>query len=139
MESEDHLLMEEINMIIITYLFLLRPGEHTVSKSESTIFHLKYTAYSCGLIVFEATNTEFKLQATNFVMPTFTTQKNGIRGYKIGHNASGDPLLCPNADLFWRVIQVHGVTASTPLSLVMTPAERLNSVFVASKTMRPQL
>ena len=124
MESEDHLLMEEINMIIITYLFLLRPGEHTVSKSESTIFHLKYTAYSCGLIVFEATNTEFNLQATNFVMPTFTTQKNGIRGYKIGHNASGDPLLCLKADFLWRVIQVHGATPSTPLSLVMTPAER---------------
>ena len=139
MESEDHLLMEEINMIIITYLFLLRPGEHTVSKSESTIFHLKYTAYSCGLIVFEATNTEFNLSAG--VM----TSESGVEGVApctwitrqrksaLRHKRGSPDALCP---IFSPLIPFFCFVNVGMTKLV---AWRLNSVFVASKTMRLQL
>ena len=66
--------------------------------------------------------TEGDLQAANFVTLTFTTQKNGIRDEKIGHNASGDPLLCPKVALLRRVLclRAHGVPPFTLLSRIMT-------------------
>ena len=64
-----------------------------VSKSDSTLFRLKDTAFRCSRIVFATTAMEGNLQAANFVTMTFTTQKNGVRGGKIGHKASGDPFL----------------------------------------------
>ena len=58
--------MVEIDIILIAYFFLLRPSEYTVSKSESTPFHLKDTAFNCSRGVFAATATEGNLQAANF-------------------------------------------------------------------------
>ena len=78
--SGDPLLMTEIDMIIIAYFFLLRPGEYTVSKSENTPLCLKDTAFTCSQSVFATTSTEGNLQAANFVTLKFMTQKNGIRG-----------------------------------------------------------
>ena len=66
-------------MVIITYFFLILPGEYTASKSESTPFCLKDTAFSCSRRVFSVTATEGDLQTANFVMMPFTTQKNGAR------------------------------------------------------------
>ena len=45
--SGDPFVMGDSNMIIITYFFLLHPGEYTESKSESTPFHLKDVSFSC--------------------------------------------------------------------------------------------
>ena len=45
------------------------------------------------------TATDNDLAAATFVILTFTNQKNGMRGEKIGHGATGDPLLCPKEAL----------------------------------------
>ena len=82
MASGEPFLMSESDMIIITYFFLLRPGKYTVSKSESTLFCLKDTEFSCGQSVFAATATSGNLQSANIVTLTFTTHKNGIRKKK---------------------------------------------------------
>ena len=80
-------------MIIVTYFFILRPGEYTVSKSDITHFFLKDITFSCGCIVFGATSTEDNLQAKTFTTLTFTSYKKGVRGENIGHKVSGYPLL----------------------------------------------
>ena len=123
MASCDPPLVGECNMIIITYLFLLRPGEYTGFKSDITPLHLKDITFSCGYIVFATTATEGDLHAAHFVMLTFTTQKNGVRGKKVGHKASGDPLLCPKEALPRQVIHLRsqGAPPSTPLVRIMTP------------------
>ena len=72
--------MEDSDMIIIAYLFLLQPSEYMVSKSESTPFRLKHTAFSCNCSIFVATAMEGDLQASNFIMLKLTDQKNGVRG-----------------------------------------------------------
>ena len=77
--SGDPLLMTEKNMIIITYFLLLYPGECTVSKSESTPFRLKETAFICGHSVFATMAKKGYLQAAIIFTLTFMTHKNGVR------------------------------------------------------------
>ena len=70
-------------MIITAYFFLLRPGEYSRYKSESTSFCLKDTDFSWGCSFFAATAKASYLQASNFVLLTFRTQGNGARGGRI--------------------------------------------------------
>ena len=51
---------------------------------------------------------------------TFTTQKNGVRGKKIGNETYGYPLMCPKFSLIWRVL--HPRANNTPPS---TPPDRV--------------
>ena len=99
-------------------------------KSYSTPFHLKDTDFSCGRRVFAVTSTEGDLQAEMFFTLTFMTQKNGVRGGKVGHKSSGEPLLCPKTDLLQRVLHLifHRATHYTPLSCVMNPAGRWKKI-----------
>ena len=72
-----------------------------------------------GRTVFDtATATNNELDAAVFVILVFTTQKNGGRGEKIGHGATGDPLLCPKEALRRQVahLRQHGAPADTPLT-----------------------
>ena len=93
--SRDHELQAVANMIIVTFFFLLRPGEYTGTKSDSFPFRPANVTFSFGHTVFNtSTATDNDLAATTFVMLTFSTQKNGVRGGKIGHGATGYPLLC---------------------------------------------
>ena len=70
-----------------------------------------------------STATESDLSAATFVILTFTTQKNGVRGEKIGHGATGDPLLCPKEALRRRVMHLrqHNAPADTPLARFKSP------------------
>ena len=125
----DPLLVTEEDMIIIIYFLILCPSEYTAYKSETTPFCLKYTAFSCGHSIFVATATGGDLQATNFVMLTYTNQKKGVRE-KIGHEASDDPLLCPKAALLWQVLhlRVHSEPPSTPPARDMAPEGRWKNI-----------
>ena len=51
------------------------------SNSYSTPFCLEGTAFSCGHSIFADTATASDLQASNLVILTFATQKNGVRGW----------------------------------------------------------
>ena len=57
----------------MAYFLLLCPGEYTGSKSESKIFFLEDTAFSCCRIVFVTTATEGDLQSVNLVTLKFMT------------------------------------------------------------------
>ena len=66
-------------MIIIAFFFLLRPGEYTGTKSDSSPFRLSDVTFSVGHTVFDTeTVTDNNLAAATFVILTFTTQKNGV-------------------------------------------------------------
>ena len=65
--------MSERDIIIITYFFLLCPGEYTSSKSEITLFCLKDTAFRLGRRVFVATSTAGNIQDANFFTLAFMT------------------------------------------------------------------
>ena len=119
-------------MIILAFFFILRAGEYTGTKYDSTPFCLSDLTFSVGRTVFDTatatenelvTATDNELAAATFVILTFSTQKNGVRCVKIGHGASGDPLLCPKKALRRRVthIRQQDAPADTPLSCFTSP------------------
>ena len=125
--SNDQELQAVVDMIIIAFFFLLRPGEYTGKKSDSSPFCLSDVTFSFGRAVFDtATATYNELAAATFVILIFTTQKNGVRGEKIGHGATGDPLLCPKEALRRQVahLRQHGAPANTPVARFKTPRGR---------------
>ena len=70
-----------------------------------------------------STATDNDLTAVTFVILTFSTQKNGVRGEKIGHGDTGDPLLCPKEALCRRVMHLRQQDApvNTPLAQFKSP------------------
>ena len=104
------------DMVCIAFFFLLRPGEYTV-KTNNTPFRL------CDVTLFRGTNPlpvsagPADLLSITSATLTFTTQKNGVRGERITHGLSGDPLVCPCRALARRVAHLHdhGAAPTTPL------------------------
>ena len=122
--SNDPELQAVTDMIIIAFFFLLWPGEYTGTKSDSAPFRLSDVTFSVGRTVFDTvTATDNELATAIFLILVFTTQKNGVQGDKIGHRATGDPLLCPKESLQVRVahLRQNGAPADTPLARFKTP------------------
>ena len=70
-------------MILIAFFFLLRPGEYTGTKYDSSPFRLSDVTFSVGSTVFDtSTATNNDLAASTFVILTFSTHKNGVQGIK---------------------------------------------------------
>ena len=81
--SNDQEIQAASDMIIIAFFFLLQPGKYTGTKYDRSSFRLSYETFSAGHTVFDtATITDNELAAAKFVIPIFTTQKNGMRGEK---------------------------------------------------------
>ena len=79
--SNNQELQAVADMIIIAFFFLLRPGEYTGTKSDSTSFLLSDVTFSVGRMVFDtATATDNELANATFVILTFSTQKNDVQG-----------------------------------------------------------
>ena len=73
--SNDQELQAVAYMIIIDSFFLLRIGEYTGTKYDSSSFLLLDVTFSVGLIVFHtATATNNELAAATFLILVFTTQ-----------------------------------------------------------------
>ena len=117
-------------MIIIAHLFLLCLGEYTGSKTDNTPFRIEEITFSCGHSVFAKKDTEADIHAEEFGTLTSTKQNDDIRCKKIGHKASGDPLLCPKYSLFWNVLHLRPNKAppSAPLSRIITPIGRWKNI-----------
>ena len=111
------------DMIIVAYFFLLRPGEYTGEKSDSTPFRMCGITFSFGRAVFNHKSDEQYLRAATMAMLLFTTQKNGVKGEVVGQGPSGDPLLCLWDALARRVIHLHKHNAdkTRPIASFMTP------------------
>ena len=117
-------------MIILAFFFLLRPGEYTATKSNSTPFRLCDVTLSVGRMVFSLDSSETDLLSATFAILTFTTQKNGVQGEKIGQVASRDPLLCPKDALVCRVLHLkkEGADPTTPISKFKASNGRWKSI-----------
>ena len=111
------------NMIIVAYFSLLRPGEYTGAKSDSTPFRMCDITFSCGRAVFDHRSDKQDLHAATMVMLLFTTHKNGLKGEVLGQGPSGYPLLCPRDTLARRIIHLrkHNADKTRPIASFMTP------------------
>ena len=107
------------DMCSIAFFYLLRPGEYTVSPSESTPFRLCDVQLRIGnrrLDLLLATDAD--IRSATFATLTFTTQKNGVRGEVIGLSRSGNPQLCPVISLCNRILhaRAHNADLTTPIA-----------------------
>jgi hypothetical protein len=111
----------EANTLTIGYFFLLRPGEY-LGRPSSTLddlFRIRDLAMWVGTrSIAPLTCPLADLLAATFVTLTFTRQKNGVRGEKVGHGRSGHPHICPVLCLVERVRALRSLSAplSTPLN-----------------------
>ncbi len=73
-----------MDLIIITFFFLLRPGEHSYDKKENHPFRLQDVSFQTPAGTANAAIiSDAKLALTTKVHLQFTNQKNGIRGEHI--------------------------------------------------------
>ena len=83
-------------MIILDLFYLLRPGEYTGTKLESTPFHFCNAGLCYGKqFINVLTACEAAINSATFTTLTLTTQKNRLRGEVINQGASKDPSSAP--------------------------------------------
>jgi hypothetical protein len=111
-------------MAFIGFFFLCRPGEYTcASDPDSSPFRLcDVTFYHGPRAVPATTGTLGDISSATSVNLTFTDQKNGVRGERIGHCRSQDATACPVLALVRRVLHLraHHAPPTSPLYLVHT-------------------
>ena len=105
------------DLIIIAYFFLMRPGEFCETATAHPFRFCDVALYNQGTRIDTATAREPALYAATHILLTFTTQKNGVRGERIGQGCSGDPFLCPVKAVVRRLIHLRrcGAGPTTPL------------------------
>ena len=107
-----------VDMMWIAFYFLMRPGEFCDSGSASHPFRFQDVTLRAGNVVLDLRrSTEGQLKAATFVTLTFSTQKSGVRGERVGHGCSGTSLACPVTSVVNRVLYLRsaGATATTSL------------------------
>jgi hypothetical protein len=103
-----------VNMIFITFFFLLRPGEYTGTTYDETTFWLEDVddyIRERELDFFQCSDAD--LDATTSVPYTFTTQNNGTHDEKLVQGRGENSLCCPIRDTVRRV-EHHQLKKSTP-------------------------
>ena len=111
------------DMTTLAFFFLLRPGEYTVSRSDSSPFLFEDIQLFRGEQHLDtATAPIATLQMATFATLTFITQKNGVRGEVIGLGRSGCPSLCPVTSLIRRIVhlRLHNAPVTSPVARVYT-------------------
>jgi hypothetical protein len=114
------------DMSVIGFFFLCRPGEYvkaTDPDSKSAPFRLCDIEFYIGGRLLQATNAPLDLiSRATFVHLTYTDQKNGVRGEKIGHgaNPANPDYGCPVRAVARRVEALRNAhaIATTPLYMV---------------------
>jgi hypothetical protein len=122
--AHDHVeSLAVINMIIIAFFFLMRPGEHTAPTGENTPFTIRDIQLYVGPTRYSALTIPVPLLASvTFVTYCFTTQKNSVRGKVVGLGRSGHHRCCPVEATANRVrhLRLHHAPADTPLCTYFT-------------------
>ena len=116
-----------MDMIIIAFFFLLRPGEYKGTKSDRTPFRLSDVTFSVSRTVFDtSTATDNELADATFVILTFSTQKNGVRGKKSAIGPLETRCYAQKEALRRRVTHLRQQDAptDTPLARFKTPRGR---------------
>jgi hypothetical protein len=101
-----HFMRAVADMVSLAFFFLLRPGEYTGNKSDTTPFR------ALDVVLYRSQDDPLDLRSCSeadmlnavFCTLEFTSQKNGVRGEVIGLAPSGHPLLCPCRALARRII-----------------------------------
>ena len=107
------------DMITLAFFFLLRPGEYTGTKSESTPFRRCDVALFLGPRKLNLDDTsQDVLLGASFATLEFTTQKNGVKGEVIGLGRTGHPQFCPVLAIARRILHLrrHGAPPTTPIA-----------------------
>lgn len=108
------------DMIAIAFFFLLRPGEYTGTKSETTPFRLQDVQLQITQHhrLDPLTAPLDLIKRATFASLEFTDQKNGVKGEVIGLGRSGDPKFCPVLSIINRVLHLreHNAPPTTPLA-----------------------
>ena len=107
--------------VTFAFYFLLRPGEYagTPRTTRDDLFRLRdVSLWAADVPIDPLTCPLSVLDTVTFIALTFTTQKNGVRGERVGHSCSGDPALCPVASILSRIrhLRGHAATPDTPLN-----------------------
>jgi hypothetical protein len=86
-----------MDLIIITFFFLLRPGKHSYEKKENHPFQLQDVSFQnpTGTTIAAVISVANILLATTKVHLQFTNQKNGVKGEHITHSNTTKVLLSP--------------------------------------------
>jgi len=121
-ESGDTFELAVADMAVVGFFYLCRPGEYadtSKSDAESDPFRLMDVDYTSAAGTFNVATSPVpdQLLLSHFISLTFTTQKNGVQGEKIGHGKSSDPFLCPVQAITRRVqhLLAHHAPPDTPL------------------------
>jgi hypothetical protein len=117
----DPFLLAVLDLIIIGFFFLLRPGEHTYDKANDTPFRLQDVSYQSPQGTYNAvTITADELSISTKVHLEFTNQKNGVKGEAITHGDNSHDTISPFKAVTRRVMHLreNRAPASTPLHTV---------------------
>jgi hypothetical protein len=109
-----------LDMAIIGFFFLCRPGEHTKTR-DNTPFKLQdVTLFRNGTVVEWKTipiENIGEIDSATSAQLMFTTQKNGVKGETMQHGMTGDPHVCPVRALVRRITYLRQLNCpyDTPL------------------------
>ena len=93
------------DMICIAFFYLLRPGEYTAAKSDTTPFRIHDVELHLGNKQLDLYHSPLhELEAATACSYVFTTQKNGVRNERISHSRTGHPQCCPVRATIRRVL-----------------------------------
>jgi hypothetical protein len=107
------------DMTVITFYYLLRPGEYTGPATDDAAFRLQDLQLFIGdRFVDPSVAPISDLEAATYVSLVFTNQKNGVRGEVVNHATSGASHCCPARALARRAIHLrtHDAPPATPLA-----------------------
>lgn len=134
--TAPHSLLAARDLMIIAFFFLMRPGEYCNSSGQSHPFKIQDVQfYQESCLLNHMTASEQSLQHCSFITLTFTTQKNAVRGERVGHAPSGDPLMCPVQALVRRILhlRLNGAAPDSPIHHYY-PAYRSRPLPVTAQT-----
>jgi hypothetical protein len=112
-----------VDMSYIAFFYLNRPGEYAQTTSSDPLsepFRLCDVEFSIGVRIFNASVAPLAdIRMAVFANLIFTTQKNAVRGEKIGHGRTGHSFSCPVLALIRRVLhlRLHSAPPTAPLYL----------------------
>jgi hypothetical protein len=110
-----------MDLTIIGFFFLLRPGEHCYDKENNHPFRLQDVSFqSVNGTTNAATISTDDLMRATLVHLEFTDQKNGDKGEAISHGDSAEALVSPLKAVRRRVqhLRLHKAPPNTPLHTV---------------------
>ena len=131
------------SILTMGYFFLLRPGEYLGKprrELSDDLFRLQDLSMWVGArAINPCTCPLTDLRAATFATLTFTRQKNGVRGEKIGHGRSGHPHLCPVLCLVERVVALRHLQATPDTPLNTFGLAGTNLLHVTSRTLTARI